>query len=403
MQCVKCGAVLPDGSLYCNVCGKKQAQVKRAGKGVKVRGNGQGCAYRLPNGKWRAEKTIGYKVIPDTDPPRKRRVVVTRSDFKRKIDALNYLPVLGTELDKRQTKNGVPAQKPKKDKTETTLKELYDLWQPTHKRGKSTMNCYASGFKVFEDYWNTPMNEQDIDDLQEALDECPHGKRTRENAKTVLGLVYKYGIPRGYVPANASGEPDLSKFLRINAEGGSHKPGLSTEELEAVRKIIGKTPYADYVYAHCYLGFRPSAFLQLRVEDYNAQERAFVGGIKTAAGIGRTVTVSPKIQSIVDGLIGSRTAGAVFCDADTGAQMTLRKYRERFYDVLAAAGVQEISQPPHRLTPHSCRHTFATLAKRVKGAPTKDTLALIGHTSERQLMDYQDVNYVDLRAITDNL
>lgn len=402
MQCVKCGADLPAGSIYCNICGKKQAQPKRDGRSVKVRGNGQGTVYRLPNGKWRAEKTLRYEPIPDTDPPRKKRITVTRSDFKRKIDAVNYLPILGTELDTRETKNGVQPPKPAVDKTQTTLKELYDLWKPTHNRGKSTMNCYASGIKVFQDYWSTPMRDLDIDDLQEAMDECPHGKRTLENARTALGLVYKYGIPRGYVPANISGEPDLSKFLRINAAAGSQKPGLSTAEVEAVRKQIGKTPYAAYVYANCYLGFRPSAFLQLRVEDYNAKERAFVGGIKTPAGIGRTVTVSPKILKIVREQIGERTEGPVFYDLDTGGPLGIQKYREKFYDVLAAAGVQEISPPPHRLTPHSCRHTFATLAKRVK-APTKDKLALIGHTSEKQLMDYQDVAFSDLRAITDAL
>ena len=402
MQCIKCGAALPDGSLYCNICGKKQATAKRSGKGVKLRGNGQGTVYKLPNGKWRAEKTLRYETIPDTDPPRKRRVTVTRSDFSRKIDALNYLPILGTELDTRPTKHGQKAKKKASDKTETTLKELYDIWQPTHKRGKSTMNCYASGMKVFSEYWDTPMKDLDIDDLQEAMDECPHGKRTLENARTALGLVYKYGIPRGYVPANVSGEPDLSKFLRINATGSGQKPGLNKEELEAVRKQIGKTPYAEYVYANCYLGFRPTAFLRLRVEDYNAKERAFVGGIKTAAGIGRTVTVSPKILKIVQDQIGDRSTGAVFYDQDTGGSLGIQKYREKFYDVLAAAGVQEISPPPHRLTPHSCRHTFATLAKRIQ-APTKDKLALIGHTSEKQLMDYQDVAFADLRAITDAL
>lgn len=401
MQCIKCGAELPDGSLYCNLCGKKQVQKKPARKGVKARGNGQGSVYKQPNGKYRAVKTLGYEIIPGSDPPRKRRIVATRSDFVRRIDALNYLPILGTEQDTRPTKH---AKKPlvlEQDKTATTLKELYDLWQPTHKKSKSTMNCYASGFAVFRDVWDVPMRDQDIDDLQECIDSCEHGRRTLENARTVLGLVYKYGIPRGYVPQNVSGQPNLALFLRIDANGGGHKQGLSSDELECVRKAISKVPYADYVYCHCYLGFRPSAFIALRVEDYNGGERAFVGGIKTAAGIDRTVTVSPKIQPIVDRLIAGRSSGPVFCDAD-GAALTIRKYRAIFYGVLDAVGVQPLSDPPHRLTPHSCRHTFATLAKPID-APLKDKLALIGHTSERMLMNYQDVNYDDLRRITDAL
>lgn len=40
--------------------------------------------------------------------------------------------------------------------------------------------------------------------------------------------------------------------------------------------------------------------------------------------------------------------------------------------------------------------------KRVKGAD-KDKLELIGHTSDDMLRYYQDVNYTDLRKITDAL
>lgn len=55
-----------------------------------------------------------------------------------------------------------------------------------------------------------------------------------------------------------------------------------------------------------------------------------------------------------------------------------------------------------RYTPHSCRHTFATLMKRVPGAD-KDKLKLIGHTSQEMLRHYQDVSYADMRKITDAL
>jgi integrase len=63
--------------------------------------------------------------------------------------------------------------------------------------------------------------------------------------------------------------------------------------------------------------------------------------------------------------------------------------------VVVAGGVQR-----HRITPHSCRHTFATLIKRVQGAD-KDKLELIGHTSGEMLRHYQDIDLADLRKITD--
>jgi integrase len=56
----------------------------------------------------------------------------------------------------------------------------------------------------------------------------------------------------------------------------------------------------------------------------------------------------------------------------------------------------------HKYTPHTCRHTFATLLKNVQ-ASDKDKLALIGHTSDEMLRYYQDVNLADLEKITNML
>ena len=58
--------------------------------------------------------------------------------------------------------------------------------------------------------------------------------------------------------------------------------------------------------------------------------------------------------------------------------------------------------PRHFYTPHSCRHTFATLLKNV-AAPDADKLRLIGHTSTEMLRHYQDVDVESLRKITDEL
>ena len=146
--------------------------------------------------------------------------------------------------------------------------------------------------------------------------------------------------------------------------------------------------------------------MALNVEDYNPTERAFVGGAKTEAGKNRTVTVSPKIQPIIDRIIAGRTSGPVFSAPD-GGRMSGELYRDLFYKTLDAAGVEnpirEVDGRQLRTyTPHSCRHTFATLMKRVDGAD-KDKLSLIGHTSDTMLRHYQDVNFDDLRKITDAL
>lgn len=392
----KCGRDLADGFAFCPYCGRKQ---QRSPRKTKSRGNGLGSVYKLPDGKWCAEKTVGWTVdpLPPGSPPgavpKKRRQKVRRR-FQTKKDALAALPFL-TAADRHPRTGSMTQRK----KTKITLRELYDQWEPTHDRSRSTMNCYRSGFRLFAELWSTPMEDLDVDDLQTCLEDSDAGRRTQENARAALGLVYKYGIPRDAVPKDRN----LAQFLRITEPGGTKKPGLSLAELNLVRKAAADgDPFGAIVLCHCYLGFRPTALLQLTVADYSPPRRCFVGGIKTEAGKGRTVTVSPKIQPYVDDLVAAAGGGYVF--GRLGEQLSLAEYREEFYALLDRCGIKNPIDDSgrHRLTPHSCRHTFATLMKNARGSDT-DKLALIGHTSSEQLREYQDVPLEDLRAITDQL
>lgn len=396
MNCIKCAREIPEGSVFCCWCGRKQIREKHK----RSRANGQGCVYKLPNGKWRAEKTFGYQadpLPPDAPPgtkPHKRRIVVTRH-FSTKSEALAALPFI-TMQDRRPLAANATVRKGEQIK----LKELYDQWEPTHNRSRSTMNCYRSGFQVFAPLWYVSMADLDIDDLQECLNDTDLGKRTKQNAKAALGLVYKYGIPRNCVPKDRN----LAQFLRINAESGEGRTGFSDAELELVRSAASAGDRtARVVLCHCYLGFRPTALLALTVGDYDASERSFRGGIKTEAGKNRAVTVSPKVLPYVEDFVAGRTQGAAF-PAPDGKPYTLQAYRADFFALLERLGIDNPTDESgrHRLTPHSCRHTFATLLKRAQGADA-DKLALIGHTSTAMLRHYQDTPFTDLRKITDQL
>jgi len=382
MICVKCGKEVPDGK-YRIECGSPQIVRER---NRKTRGNGQGSVYQRPNKTYVAIKTIGY--FPDKDG-KLRRKTCSRT-FEKKRDAVNALPLLGKEkLAEKQER-----------KRSTTLKALYDLWLPTHDAGHDTINCYKAAFRYFEPLWYDLTADIDVDDLQECIDECPKGKATKRNMRTVCGLIYKYGVPRGYFPDKLN----LSDYLNVSGESGVGGTSLPDDYVEKIRKAVGKVPGANYVYAQCYLGFRPSELLALDARDYDRKEHAFVGGAKTEAGRNRTVTVSPKIQDIIDDLVKNKISGPVFCAAD-GSQLHISDYRELFYSVLDQLGlgnpIYEVDgKQRHTYTPHSCRHTFATLMKRVQ-ASSKDKLALIGHTSEEMLRYYQDVSFDDLRKVTD--
>ena len=386
MVCKKCGVELPLGAVFCFSCGMRQEAIRQRRR----RGNGEGSVYKR-GATWCCERTFDYE--PEG------RIFARKTGFKTKKEALEHLPKLQDPRVNKPTR---------KKSTQISLKELYDLWFPTHRASPKTMEGYRVAFPVFKPVWYNSMESMDIDDLQECLDDFvpkkgTSGKRTRQVAKTCLGLVYKYGIPRGYVPANLAGEANLAKFIKVKTGETSAKIGFSEEELEQIKDSIDVVPYADYIYCACYLGFRPSAFLGLDISNYSRKEKAITGGIKTEAGINRIVTISPKIQPIIDRLTYDKIAGPLFCGPD-GAQMALKEYRGYFYEALEQIGISNPTDEygRHRITPHSCRHTFATLLKSVS-APDRDKLELIGHTSEEMLRYYQDVSLSDLRRITDEI
>lgn len=205
MQCRRCRAELPDDAKYCLKCGARQDVSRKP----KARGNGTGSVYQLPNRTWKAVYVVGWSVDDNGVMRRKTR---TKAGFRTKKEALAYLPTLAL----------TPAQQRKA----LTLRELYDRWEPTHKAGGSTINCYRAAIKHFRPLWAARMEDIDIDDLQECMDECPAGKRTRENMKALCGLLYKYAVPRHLAPLN------LGPYLIVGGQRGDDRRALPMEAVE---------------------------------------------------------------------------------------------------------------------------------------------------------------------------
>lgn len=240
MECTKCKESIPEEALFCPYCGKKQVSNTRK---QSRRGNGTGSVYRRGSG-WAVEVTKGYKLV-DGKP---KRIIDRKAGFKTKKEAMEYIPVL---------------QGRQKREKNITWNALYELWLPTHRAGKSTIDCYKAASKHFSPIEFYQLKDIEIDDLQECLDECPNGKRTRENMKALCGLMYKYAIPRGYADLN------FALYLIVSGEGGVSRESFTAEQLEKIKNAVGAIPYADYIYCLCYLGFRISEFLSLEVKDYD--------------------------------------------------------------------------------------------------------------------------------------
>ena len=379
-DCRKCGKPLADDWVVCPWCSTSVAIKPR---NVKSRGNGQGTAYK--RGKtWTAKVILRYDHYTDEDGNEKMKAVPkTKGGFKTKTEALQYCEVM------RKSPNKV-------DSTETFF-QIYERWRNSYKSriSGSTMACYKAAFKYYKTIQHFRMVTITSADLQHCIDECPKGRSTKDDMKTVCSLVFRYAMQNGIVEINQA------QFLFVGKEKKGKWPPFTTEELDIIKKAVGQYPYADYVYFLCYTGFRPNEFLSLKKNAYHEVELNeekvpyLIGGFKTEAGTDRIVTISPKVQGILKAQM-EKEGEYIFPKTDDGSMMDDEYFRKRCFKPL----IEQLSITGK--VPYSCRHTFANLLKKVYGSDT-DKAELIGHADASMTKYYQSADYASMKGITDAL
>lgn len=372
MLCKKCKKEIQDESKFCNLCGAKQVRERSAAQ----RAPGQGTVYKDASGKWIAEYTIGWDIDSDGKLSRKKR---KKRGFATKREAIEYLPMLKQDL-------------PQQDMN-VKFKDLYKKWLDGHaeKVTASTINCYKSAYKYFSPLYYAEIAKIRTEHMQKCIDECPHGRRTKENMKALGTSLWKYAMQLDIVDRN------YAEYLYIKKESQEARIDFSKEQLDIMWKKVEEVPDLKYILILCYTGLRLGEMLGALTENYHKDEGYFVAGSKTAAGRDRVVTISPKIAKF-------------FGDFGKGQYLffekkpTEKKFREEtFYPALQAIGIDIIKEDgTHLYTPHCCRHTFATLMKAIN-APATDKQKLIGHTKFEMTAHYTHTDIDSLKAITDKL
>lgn len=361
MNCRKCKKEIPDASRYCLYCGTDQNAPVRT---PKRRGNGQGTVYKDGN---------SFVARVDIYAPQRRTL---RRYFKTKKEAVASLPELREKL------SGVRIVPPS-----ITFSSLYQRWVPYYEDrvSKGSMASHSAAFNHFAPIHSFKFSQITVENLQDCIDKCPRGKRVKEDMKCLASLLYKYAYDLNLSDKN------LAKNLYCGKEKKGTRPAFTMEEVETIRKAVGVEPYADYVYCLIYTGFRPGELLEISRDRYDPERHCFIEGKKTEAGIDRIVTISPKIQPIVDRLYSSGNAW-LFGKPD-GSQMTDEYFRKSCFMPL----MKKLNIAGR--VPYSCRHTFANLLKVVAGSDT-DKAALMGHADASMTKYYQSADYDALRKIT---
>lgn len=393
MKCYKCHVELPRGSLYCNICGANQQTPPRGRR----RPNGSGSAYKRGR-TWTAVVILGWKDVLDKDgnPVKNSRGYIkktpipkTKGGFRTEREALAYCPELRKTVAPKRY-DGI------------TFSKLYEMWVERHatRVTNDTLNCYKAAYKYYKDIYHMAFADLSTLDWQLCVDDCPQGKRTKQNMKALGTLLY------GFADECRVTSENYAKHIYIpRMETESRKPFPKEVVQTILTAAENEVPFADYVATLIFTGHRPTEMLQLELPDYSPEQEIFTGGIKTEAGKNRIVTIPPVIQKFVHRR--AQAAKPYMFPKANGTPMDDSYFREEcFYPLLRDLKIQPMPNHAEGIkptyTPYSCRHTYATLMKNVPGAD-KDKAALMGHTSFEMTFKYQHEDLDSLRNITNNL
>lgn len=348
-------------------------------KKTKSRGNGQGTAYK--RGKtWTAQVVVGWHASSDPSKP-PYPVKRTKGGFATKRAALEYAPILLSARYGQQKAQPFIA----------VMENWRKMYGP--RISAKTMEGYVGAFRHFK-----PLHYMNIDaitavDLQQCIDDCGHGKRTKQMMKVSAGLVFKYAKDAKMVFDNPA------ENLYVGNDETTHYDPLTDQELQQIRE--SGLPYSDYVVALSYLGFRPTEFFALRKTDYHVDGdlHYLVGGIKTEAGKNRAVTIPPSVLPIIQKQLSISGTDLLFPrSSDSGYDQMPTRYFNKFVwrpmmDRLGIVGK----------VPYATRHTYANKMKAVTG-DEKDKAGLMGHASyETTRKHYQTTSLAEKKAITDQM
>lgn len=329
MQCIKCGVDIPDGAVFCHMCGRKQSPPAPKRQRTKARGNGTGTAYK--RGKtWTARIVLGYYV---GDDGKRHARTANRGGFATKKEALDYIPKLKAEAESSAT---------------LTLSGYWEFYEakklPELSRDKQT--AYRIAWRRWAALATRKLEDLKIETLQAAMDEAASTYYTARDMKNLMSHFYKHGL------ANQTVSVNLAQYLQLPPANASEQAPFNGEELDLLWKdfAAGNT-FTGYILLMIYTGMMPGELLQARKEHIDWDGKQIRGaGLKTAtrkaAPIVLADVILPVLRVLVDTSHGEKL---IHINKDNF-------YRE-YYATLERIGTR-------RLPPYSCRHTTGTdLAK----------------------------------------
>lgn len=352
MECIKCNKDIPDDSLYCNFCGKKQVTQKkkknrsRAGQGSVIFHKGKQRFY--------ARITANEKRI-----------------------SLGYF--------KSESEAWAAVNKALKDDIGNnynwTVNDCYVKWSEAHypNLSKSGEDSYRNAWRYFSSIKNMKMRDVKTSHLQKCVNVAAEkfSRPVCEKIRNLASQLCQFAMKEDLINKN------YAQFLELPPMTESETNPFTEDDITILLKN-DNDDIVKMILILIYTGLRPTEFFSLELRNIDIENGFLRGGSKTEAGKNRIVPISSKIEKYIEYFYkkGVSKNQKYLVVNQVGNKINLSNFRNRyFYKTLAEIGIIEDEQD-HRLTPYSTRHTFATLCDK---ADIDDNLVIkmIGHTSHK--------------------
>lgn len=369
LHCPKCKTQIPSMSVFCLFCGAEIAPKKK--KSASRRPMNSGSIRKLSGRREKPyaaylPRSMGGKYI---------------GSYKTKTEASDALVL-------------VLANRPESNRADWLISQFYENFIQSDSfsdLSKSAQQSHKGAWLYFSKIENLKMSSIKKSHLQSVIDFAIEQKKSRavcEKIRNLASILCQSAMSDDVMDKN------YARLLDLPKNDKKDKDIFTDAEIDVLRAHSGDLN-ARLILILIYSGMRVGELLDLKNSDINTTEWYAIGGNKTDAGKNRIIPFIKSIQPYVKSVMSD---SEYFVTGPEGGKMR-REYFEKFIfkKFLTEIGILEKPKDGEswRLSPHSCRHTFASLSR--KAGIEKDVLTrVIGHT------DYEavtDKHYVDLDAL----
>ncbi len=325
--------------------------------------NGHGSVYKVGGRRrkpWVARVTTGWTTV-----------IAQKGKNAGKEVPKQLYQTIGYFETKREGMDALALHRvsPVSPKNNITLGELYEEWSKGKYKNisRSTENNYRAAWKYISLLGKAKFKDIRTSHWQAIIDQCASNDLSRSSLKkikTVAVMLYEHALQNDIVNKN------YAEYITLPKETKEEREIFTDIDIKNMFDQVDTVPWVDTVLIMIYSGMRISEMLELTKFNVDIKNQIITGGLKTEAGKNRIIPIHPKIIPFIKKWY-DKNGESLIC-RDDGKKMSAKYYREKFY--YPALEQLEIKQ----LTPHACRHTFASRAARAKVDPLH-TQKIIGH------------------------